>query len=136
MNSEARKRQEASHVDDWRNILFDDSHDLTVGAAGENDEPLDRGVRNLAATAYLVTICETLGIKIPEEADDFHFARAIYRRVKAVINVAAPIGNGLPGPGQATVVQQARAVVEQMVMDGDLEKLMLARERRRGMVRR
>lgn len=65
--------------------LLNGALDLTIGAEGERDEPLDFKVRELAALAYLVATCEALGIEMDEEWDRFMYARAIHRRVTAVL---------------------------------------------------
>lgn len=74
--------------------LLDGSRDLTVGAAGENTEPTDRAVRDMAALGYLVTTCIKLGIEYDEdEADEFTFARAIHRRIRALLATPADTGH-------------------------------------------
>lgn len=68
-----------------REAVRDGSRDLTIGAVGENDEPTDHGVRELAALGYLAVSCDALGIDFdPDESDDFTLARAIYRRLRAL----------------------------------------------------
>lgn len=82
-------------IGEWLPIaLTDGSRDSTVGASGESEEePDDRQTRDFAALAYLFVTCEALGIEPGEEWDEFMFARAIHRRVRAVLQ-----GDALTNP--------------------------------------
>jgi hypothetical protein len=71
--------------------LLDGSRDSTTGALGEAPgEPLEFKARELTALAYLVVTCEALGIEIGEEWDRFMYARAIHRRVRAILTTFGP----------------------------------------------
>lgn len=119
-NSEARKREEASHVDDPMARL-EEYERLWLWQDDRDDHMVPGFGAHMSQLLY----------RLPKDGQTADMKASIERMI-ADLRAALTKING-PILGQASVVQQARAVVAQMVMDGDLDKLLAERARKVGL---